>query len=332
MQSPPKKESMCVESLNRFCLFPIKHSSIFEFYVKHVAAFWTVSEVDLKSDKADYDSLTGAERDFIAKVLAFFANADGIVNENLAQRFMVDVTIPEARQFYAFQIGMESIHSHMYGVMIETLITDPSARETLFQAITDIPSVAKKADWALKWLGDDASFAERLVAFACVEGIFFSASFCAIYYLKKRGVMPGLTFSNELIARDEALHRDFACHLYQFLDEKLDKDRVYEIVDSAVRCELEFVHDALRVDIIGMNASLMSQYVKVVADHMLATLRYPKYYNVTNPFEWMDLIAMQGKTNFFERRNGDYQKAGVMQTGEAAMSVGARSLVIQDDF
>lgn len=327
-----EKESMCKESLHRFCLFPIKYASLFEFYVKHVAAFWTVSEVDLKSDKADYDSLTESERDFIAKVLAFFANADGIVNENLAQRFMVDVTIPEARQFYAFQIGMESVHSHMYGVMIETLITDPTARDKLFQAITDIPSVAKKAEWALKWLGDDASFAERLIAFACVEGIFFSASFCAIYYLKKRGIMPGLTFSNELIARDEALHRDFACHLYQFLDEKLDEGRVHEIVDAAVRCELEFVDDALRVDIIGMNAGLMSQYVKVVADHMLVTLGYSKYYNETNPFEWMDMIVMQGKTNFFERRVGDYQKAGVMQTGEAATSVGARSLVIQDDF
>lgn len=330
MPDSSKKEAVCVDSMHRFCLFPIQYPDLFDFYIKHVAAFWTVSEVDLKSDKSDYDRMTTPEREFIAKVLAFFANADGIVNENLASRFMCEVTIPEARQFYAFQIGMESIHSHMYGVMIETLVTEEAARQTLFQAITEVPSVSKKAEWALKWLNDDCSFAERLVAFACVEGIFFSASFCAIYYLKKRGIMPGLTFSNELIARDEALHRDFACQLYQHLDEKLDQCRVDEIVSSAVSCELEFVADALSVDIIGMNAGLMSDYVKVVADHMLETLGYPKYYNKTNPFEWMDLIGMRGKTNFFERRVGDYQKAGVMQTGTVDM--GTRALVFQDDF
>ena len=313
-------------TLHRFCLFPIKFPSVFDFYLKHQAAFWTVSEVDLKSDRADYEKLTIDERAFIAKVLAFFANADGIVNENLAERFMSDVKMPEARQFYGFQIGMETIHSHMYGVMIETLISDAAEREDLFRGITDIPSVALKAKWALNWLGDDGRFAERLIAFACVEGIFFSASFCAIYYMKKRGIMPGLTFSNELIARDEALHRDFACHLYQFLNDKLATERVHEIVDGAVRCELEFVKDALRVDIIGMNSALMSDYVMVVADHMLETLGYPKLYDKKNPFDFMDLISLSGKTNFFERRVGEYQKAGVLQTG------GGRTLLMEDDF
>lgn len=331
MHSKDVSEPILQESLHRFCLLPLKYPTLFDFYMKHIATFWTVAEVDLKSDRGDYEKLTVGERKFIATVLAFFANADGIVNENLAERFMCEVTVPEARQFYGFQIGMETVHSHMYGIMIEALITDASERDTLFQAITKVPSVKDKADWALKWLNDSCRFAERLVAFACVEGIFFSASFCAIYYMKKRGIMPGLTFSNELIARDEALHRDFACHLYQFLEHRLEKERIYEIVDEAVQCEIGFVKDALHVDIIGMNASLMIEYVKVVADHMLQTLGYPKFYNAKNPFDFMDLISLNGKTNFFEKRVSEYQKAGVMNSTSLETLLD-KKMVLNEDF
>tara|TARA_B110000046_G_scaffold139069_1_gene145420 strand:- start:736 stop:1716 length:981 start_codon:yes stop_codon:yes gene_type:complete len=322
-------EPILAKSAHRFCLFPIQYPTVFDFYLKHQACFWTVAEVDLKQDKADYDKLTSGEQGFIMKVLAFFANADGIVNENLAERFSSEVTMPEARQFYGFQIGMETIHSHMYGVMIDTLVKDAARRNELFHAITEVPSVAGKAEWALKWLGSDRPFAERLIAFACVEGIFFSASFCAIYYMKKRGIMPGLTFSNELIARDEALHRDFATHLFSFLQNKPDTATVHDIVRSAMECEVFFVRDALHVDLIGMNADLMEKYVQVVADNLIETLGYPKIYNQTNPFEFMDLIALSGKTNFFEKRVGDYQKAGVMHSAGGAVS---KTLVLDDDF
>lgn len=314
-------EPILAPSLHRFCLFPLQYPSVFEYYLKHQACFWTVSEVDLKQDKADFDCLTESERRFIMKVLAFFANADGIVNENLAARFSKEVTMPEARQFYGFQIGMETIHTHMYGIMIDTLVKDNKERKHMFHAITDVPSVRRKAEWALQWLSSSRAFAVRLVAFACVEGIFFSASFCAIYYLKKRGLMPGLTFSNELIARDEALHRDFATHLYGFLRTRPSEATVHEIVRSAVECETLFVRDALELDLIGMNATLMTQYVKVVADNLVQTLGYAKIYNATNPFEFMDLIALTGKTNFFEKRVGDYQKAGVMQSNLASERV-----------
>lgn len=322
-------EPILSHSLHRFCLFPIKYPTVFDYYLRHQACFWTVAEVDLKQDRADYEKLTTGEQQFIMKVLAFFANADGIVNENLAERFSSEVTMPEARQFYGFQIGMETIHSHMYGVMIDTLVKDDEERDRLFHAITNVPSVAQKAEWALLWLASSQPFAERLVAFACVEGIFFSASFCAIYYMKKRGIMPGLTFSNELIARDEALHRDFATHLFGFLKEKPSMERVHDIIKSAMECEVFFVRDALNIDIIGMNADLMEQYVKVVADNLVVTLGYPKIYNATNPFEWMDLIALDGKTNFFEKRVGDYQKAGVMESVGGAVS---KTLVLNDDF
>lgn len=325
-------EPILQDTLHRFSLFPLKYPTIFDFFVKHQASFWTVSEVDLKADRADYEKLTSGEQEFLALVLAFFASADGVVNENLAQRFMCEVTVPEARQFYGFQIGMETIHSHMYGLMIDTLITDPQRRERLFKAITDVPSVARKAQWALNWLAEDRRFAERLVAFACVEGIFFSASFCAIYYMKKRGVMPGLTFSNELIARDEALHRDFACHLYQFLQDRLPAATVHEIVHEAVQCELSFVRDALHVDLIGMNADLMTEYVRVVADHLLQTLGYEPLYGAKNPFDFMELISLTGKANFFEKRVGDYQKAGVMQSVNPT-GLAARTLLLDDaDF
>lgn len=310
-------EPILEASMHRFCLFPLKYPDAFEFYLKHQACFWTVSEVDLKQDRGDFEALERQEQRFIMKVLAFFANADGIVNENLASRFSREVTMPEARQFYGFQIGMETIHSHMYGIMIDTLVRDEAERDELFHAITEVPSVRAKADWALRWLSSSRRFAERLVAFACVEGIFFSASFCAIYYLKKRGVMPGLTFSNELIARDEALHRDFATHLFGYLRQKPSEETVHDIVRSAVECETQFVRDALEVDLIGMNAVLMEQYVRVVADNLVQTLGYGKIFGDANPFEFMDLISLTGKTNFFEKRVGEYQKAGVMQSNAA---------------
>ena len=312
-------ESILKPTSSRFCLFPLKHGKTFDLYLKQVASFWTTSEVDLTQDKKDYAKISKDEKEFILNILAFFASSDGIVNENLAKNFSDEVQVPEIRQFYEFQIGIETIHKHMYGLMLETLESDNGKRNHFFNAIESIPSVKKKADWALKWTDKEtATFAERLVAFACVEGIFFSASFCAIFYFKKRGLMPGLTFSNELISRDEALHRDFAVHVYtQFLEFPLSQERVHEIVRSAVECESDFVHQALRVDIIGMNASLMQQYVEYVADHLLTSLQYKKTYNVSNPFEWMDLISLEGKTNFFEKRVGEYRKSGVMESADA---------------
>jgi len=263
-------------------------------------------------DTKHWDSLNNDERHFISHVLAFFASSDGIVNENLGVRFMNEIQIPEARSFYSFQITMESIHSETYATLIESYIKDPNEKNKLFKAIQTIPIVKRKAEWALKWITSSDSFAERLIAFACVEGIFFSGSFCAIFWMKKRGLMPGLTFSNELISRDEGLHRDFACLLYRHLNNKLDKSVILDIVISAVELEKEFVCDALPVNLIGMNSSLMSQYIEFVADHLLTSLGLEKYYHVENPFEWMELISLQGKTNFFERRVGEYQKAGVM--------------------
>lgn len=303
-------------SHDRFILFPIKHKDTFDFYLQQVASFWTVNEVDLAQDRIDFrDKLTAAEQEFVGMVLAFFAASDGIVNENLAARFAQEVQVPEVRTFYEFQIGIETIHKHMYGLMIDTLITDEDQRARFFNAITDVPCVKAKADWALRWLSETASFSERLIAFACVEGIFFSASFCAIYYFKKRSTstMPGLTFSNELISRDEGMHADFACHVYErFIQRKLPEARVHAIVRSAVNCESQFVRDALHVDLVGMNERLMLQYVKFVADRLVVSLGYQKLYKVDNPFDWMDLISLSGKTNFFEKRVGEYQKAGVM--------------------
>jgi len=297
----------------RFALFPIQHTKAYEMYKQQIASFWTTEEVDLAGDMKDYQTLTQDERHFILRVLAFFASADGIVNENLAGRFLKDVQAPELRQFYGFQIGMETIHSEMYALLIDTYERDKAAKEKLFRAIDTVPSIQMKAEWALKWLSSKTTFSERLIAFACVEGIFFSASFCAIFYLKKRGIMPGLCFSNELISRDEGLHRDFACLVYNtMVEEKLGDERVQEIVREAVEAEEAFVKDALKVNIIGMNAEQMMEYVRFVADHLLASLRHKKLYNAKNPFDWMEMISLQGKTNFFEKRVGDYQKAGVM--------------------
>jgi len=282
-------------------------------YKQHVASFWTADEVDLASDLSDWNNkLNDNERHFISMVLAFFAGADGIVVENLAERFCKDVTLPEARCFYSFQMAMESIHQETYCLLIDTYITDATARKKLFAAHTEVPSVKSKARWAQRWIGSDASFAERLIAFAAVEGIFFSGSFCAIFWLKKRGLMPGLTFSNELISRDEGLHCEFAIKLYHKLSGKVSEERVQQIIKEAVEVEKEFICNALPVSLIGMNSQLMGQYIEFVADRMLKDFGYGHIYGAKNPFDWMDMISLEGKTNFFEKRVAEYQKSGVM--------------------
>jgi ribonucleoside-diphosphate reductase subunit M2 len=306
-------EPILRENTNRFVLFPIKYNEIWQMYKKAEASFWTAEEVDLSKDLADWENLTKDEKYFVTRVLAFFAASDGIDNENLVHRFANEVQIPEARCFYGFQIMMENIHSEMYSLLIDTYIKDPSERSLLFNAIGTIPCVAKKADWALRWIFDSkALFAERLVAFAAVEGIFFSGSFAAIFWLKKRGLMPGLTFSNEMISRDEGLHCDFACLLYSHLQNRLSVDRITQIIAEAVAIEQEFLTDALPVALIGMNNKLMSVYIEFVADRLLFALGCPKYFNVENPFDFMELISLQGKTNFFEKKVGEYQKSGVI--------------------
>jgi ribonucleotide reductase beta subunit family protein with ferritin-like domain len=312
-----------MRSDNRYVLFPIKHDDIWMMYKKHEASFWTAEEIDLSDDHKHWVTLTDDEQYFIKHVLAFFAASDGIVLENLAARFLVDVEIPEARCFYGFQLAMENIHSETYSLLIDTYIKDPQEKNHLFHAIEEIPCVAHKAEWALKWIESPDSFATRLLAFAIVEGIFFSGSFCAIFWLKKRGKMPGLTFSNELISRDEGLHCDFACLLYSMLREKLEESTVHEIMKEAVDLEVEFTTDALPVGLIGMNGTLMIQYIKFVADRLLVALGYNKLYNVTNPFEWMEMISLQGKTNFFEKRVGEYQKANVMSEANFEFTVDA---------
>ena len=311
------QEPLLTENKDRFVLFPIQHSDIWQFYKKAEAAFWTAEEIDLGQDVKDWEKMTDSERHFISHVLAFFAASDGIVNENLAERFISDVQYTEAKFFYGFQIAIENIHSETYSLLIDTYIKDNSERYKLFHAIDTLECVKKKANWALRWISE-GSFVERLIAFSAVEGIFFSGSFCSIFWLKKRGLMPGLTFSNELISRDEGLHRDFACHLYtKHIVHKLPVETVQNIIADAVAIEKEFVTDALPVRLIGMNADLMCQYIEFVADHLLNALGYPKLYNATNPFDFMELISLQGKTNFFEKRVGEYQKAGVLAEKEA---------------
>jgi ribonucleoside-diphosphate reductase beta chain len=299
-------------------MFPIQHNDIWAFYKKSEASFWTAEEIDLGADLWDWDNkLNDDERHFIKHVLAFFAASDGIVNENLAENFLREVQYPEARSFYGFQLMMENIHSETYSLLIDGYIKDPMEKDGLFHAIDTMPCVQKKAEWALNWI-DNGSFAEKLVAFAAVEGIFFSGSFCSIFWLKKRGLMPGLTFSNELISRDEGLHCDFACLLYtKHIINKLSKETVQKIITDAVIIEKEFVTDALPVKLIGMNADMMGQYIEFVADRLLVELGNPKVYNVSNPFDFMDMINLQGKTNFFEKRVGEYQKAGVLHGNEA---------------
>mmetsp|Transcript_30941 Transcript_30941/g.56275 ORF Transcript_30941/g.56275 Transcript_30941/m.56275 type:complete len:392 (-) Transcript_30941:355-1530(-) len=308
----PVSEPLLDENPDRFCMFPIKYPSIWELYKKAEASFWTAEEVDLGDDLKYWDKLSADERHFVSHILAFFAASDGIVNENLGVRFMREVQLPEARAFYGFQIAIENIHSEMYSLLLETYIKDPEEKHRLFHSIENVPCIKKKAEWALKWITSSEKFAERLVAFAAVEGIFFSGSFCSIFWLKKRGMMPGLTFSNELISRDEGLHTDFACHLYSMLNNKLTPERVLEIIVEAVAIEEEFLTDALPVDLIGMNARLMSQYIHFVADRLLIALGCEKHFKDQNPFDWMEVISLQGKTNFFEKRVGDYQKSGVM--------------------
>ncbi|KAJ3229983.1 Ribonucleotide-diphosphate reductase (RNR), small subunit [Chytriomyces hyalinus] len=320
----PETEPILTKSSRRFVLFPIKYHEVWQMYKKAEASFWTVEEVDLSKDAADWEKLSDDEKYFVSHVLAFFAASDGIVNENLVERFSNDIQIPEARCFYGFQIMIENIHSEMYSLLIDTYIKDPSQREYLFDAIDTIPCIRKKADWALKWISDKSSpFPVRLVAFAVVEGIFFSGSFASIFWLKKRGLMPGLTFSNELISRDEGLHTDFACLLFSLLNNKPDLDVVTQIVTEAVELEQEFLRDALPVKLIGMNSDLMSQYIEFVADRLLVCLGCPKVYNVENPFDFMDLISLQGKTNFFEKKVGEYQKAGVMSKGSNEFTLAA---------
>ncbi|KAF9350747.1 Ribonucleotide-diphosphate reductase (RNR), small subunit [Mortierella sp. NVP85] len=314
LKSVELDEPLLKPNPRRFVLFPIKFHEVWQMYKKAEASFWTAEEVDLSKDMHDWENrLTEDERFFISHILAFFAASDGIVNENLLERFSNEVQIPEARCFYGFQIMIENIHSEMYSLLIDTYVKEPAQRDHLFDAIDTIPCIRKKAAWALKWISDqNSTFAERLVAFAAVEGIFFSGAFASIFWLKKRGLMPGLTFSNELISRDEGLHTDFACLLFSLLRNRPDQKRVNAIITEAVTIEQEFLTDALPVMLIGMNAQLMKQYIEFVADRLLVALGNPKHYNVENPFDFMDLISLQGKTNFFEKRVSDYQKAGVM--------------------
>ncbi len=307
-------EQILKENKDRFVLFPIRYTEIWQMYKKAEASFWTAEEVDLSHDLKDWQNLNPGERHFITHVLAFFAASDGIVNENLAVNFVREVQIPEARCFYGFQIMMENIHSETYSLLIDTYIKDNDEKQRLFLAYETVPCIKKKAEWALRWI-KSGSFAERLVAFAAIEGIFFSGSFCSIFWLKKRGIMPGLSFSNELISRDEGLHCDFACLLYGMLQSKLTVERIHEIIGNAVEIEKEFVVDAIPVGLIGMNSKMMCQYIEFVADRLLVALGYPKLYKAVNPFDFMELISLQGKTNFFEKRVGEYQKSGVMNNG-----------------
>ncbi|MCS7003937.1 MAG: ribonucleotide-diphosphate reductase subunit beta [Cytophagales bacterium] len=314
-------EPILQENKDRFVLFPIVHYDIWQFFKKAQASLWTAEEVDLANDLKDWNNLNAGERHFISRVLAFFAASDGIVNENLAINFINEVQYTEAKFFYGLQIYIENVHSEMYSLLIDTYVSDPKEKDMLFHAIETIPCIQKKAEWALRWI-KKGTFTERLIAFAAVEGIFFSGSFCSIFWLKKRGLMPGLATSNEFISRDEGLHRDFACHLYNYhIVNKLPQTTILEIIQDAVNIEKEFVIDALPVRLIGMNAELMCQYIEYVADHLLFSLGCPKLYNATNPFDFMDMISLEGKTNFFEKRVSEYQKAGVMSQEKLKFSI-----------
>ena len=312
MENFNQMELILTENKNRFVLFPIKYDAIWNMYKQAEASFWTAEGINLTQDLTDWEKLKDDEKYFISHVLAFFAASDGIVNENLVSKFCNEVQIPEARCFYGFQIAMENIHSETYSLLIDTYIRDSVEKDKLFNAIDTLECVRKKADWALKWINDTNSFAERLVAFAAVEGIFFSGSFCSIFWLKKRGLMPGLAQSNEYISKDEGLHCEFACLLYGMLKEKLSQSRIQEIIKEAVDIEKEFICEALPVDLIGMNNRLMSEYIEFVADYWLVALGYEKLYNTANPFDFMNQLSLKRQTNFFEKKNTGYQKAGVM--------------------
>jgi ribonucleoside-diphosphate reductase beta chain len=309
-------EKILQENKNRFVLFPIEHHDIWDYYKKAQQVFWTAEEIDLAQDLTDWEKLNEGEQHFVKHVLAFFAASDGIVNENLAENFVAEVQYTEAKFFYGFQIMMENVHSETYSLLIDTYIKDKEEQNHLFNAIDTVPAVQKKAEWALKWIGSE-SFVERLIAFAAVEGIFFSGSFCSIFWLKKRGLMPGLSFSNELISRDEGLHTDFAVHLYKnHIENKLSRERILVIIDSALVIEKEFITEALPVSLIGMNSELMKQYLEYVSDRLLMDIGVGKVYNTENPFDFMANIALQNKTNFFEKRVADYVKSGVGEVQE----------------
>lgn len=306
-----QQEPILQENKNRFVIFPIQHDDIWQWYKKQEASFWTAEEIDLHQDVVDWKKLNDDERYFLKHILAFFAASDGIVNENLAENFVNEVQYSEAKFFYGFQIMMENIHSEMYSLLIDTLVDNDAEKDELFNAIERFPAIKKKADWALRWI-ESESFAERLIAFAAVEGIFFSGAFCSIFWMKKRGLLPGLATSNEFISRDEGLHRDFACHLHNnHLVNKVPVERITQIIVEALDIEREFITESLPVNLIGMNAKLMAEYLEFVTDHLLETLNCPKVYNTPNPFDFMDMISLEGKTNFFEKRVSEYKKAGV---------------------
>lgn len=315
-------EPILKENKDRFVIFPIKHQDIWEWYKKQEACIWTAEEIDLHTDLNDWNNkLNADEKYFIKHILAFFAASDGIVNENLAENFVSEVQYPEAKFFYGFQLMMENIHSETYSLLIDTYVKDEAEKYELFHAIETFPAIKEKAEWALKWIESD-SFAERLIAFAAVEGIFFSGSFCSIFWLKKRGLMPGLTFSNELISRDEGMHCDFAVHLHtNHIVNKVPKERITEILTNALDIERKFITESLPVSLIGMNATLMTQYLEFVTDRLLVELGCDRVYNASNPFDFMDMISLQGKTNFFEKRVAEYQKAGVMNSDSEASKI-----------
>lgn len=321
------EEPLLQDNKSRFVLFPIQHHEVWQMYKQAEASFWTAEEIDLAQDMKHWENLNDGERYFISNVLAFFAASDGIVNENLVVNFMKEVQLPEVRCFYGFQVMMENIHSETYSLLIDTYVKDGQERNHLLNAIDTVPCVKKKADWALRWI-ESEHFSERLIAFAAVEGIFFSGSFCSIFWLKKRGLMPGLSFSNELISRDEGLHCDFACLLYnKYIQNKLPKSRIIQIITEAVAIEKEFITESLPVDLIGMNSRLMSQYIEFVADRLLYELDCEKQYNATNPFDFMEMISLQGKTNFFEKRVAEYKKAGVSSEKKEE-----QKFVLDEDF
>jgi ribonucleoside-diphosphate reductase beta chain len=307
-------EPILIENPGRFVLFPIRNQEIWEMYKKHMASFWTAEEIDTSTDMIDWNKLNEDEKHFIKWVLAFFAASDGIVLENINMNFINAVQLPEARCFYAFQAAMENVHSETYSLLIDTYIKDTKEKHKLLNAIETIPCIKKKANWALEWMNNDAPFIQKLVAFACVEGIFFSGSFCSIFWLKKKGLMKGLTFSNEYISRDEGLHTDFACLLYRQAKHKMPEDLVHQLVKEAVDCEKNFIIDALPCKLIGMNSELMSQYIEFVSDRLLRELGHTNLYNTSNPFDFMEMISMPAKSNFFETRVSEYQKAGVMNS------------------
>ena len=315
------KEPILQPNDNRFVIFPIQHNDLWEWYKKQQACFWTAEEIDLQSDVIDWTTkLTDDERYFIKHILAFFAASDGIVNENLAENFVNEVQYSEAKFFYGFQIMMENVHSETYSLLIDTYVKDEVEKDRLFRAIEVFPAIRKKADWALKWIESD-SFAERLIAFAAVEGIFFSGAFCSIFWLKKRGLLPGLTFSNELISRDEGMHADFAVHLHNnHIVNRVSPERIREIIIDALNIEREFITESLPVSLIGMNSKLMTQYLEFVADRLLLEFGCEKEYEATNPFDFMEMIPLEGKTNFFEKRVSEYQKAGVKSGGTGSIS------------